>query len=404
MRFTRSEKARQAINKITDSAKSAGRQFTEEENGALDHAMGLVARATSFIDDMEQRQSSVVANDQWRDTQGRTIRIASKGEKLATDRGQGEPGEGEFSFGNYLRGMVNAGPRSPEIKNALSEGTDSAGGFMTPEFLSTQLIDRMRSRQVCVAAGARTALLETDNTRIVRVATDPTVGWRNENAPVSQSDPVFEGVTFAPKTLAVLVPVSVELLEDAVNMSEALTLIFAGAMATELDRVALIGTGTPPEPRGVYNTTNVGSVSMGTNGAQITNYTSMLDALKTIRTANAADPTAMVMHPRTARTIEGLVDTTNQPLRAPKALDAIPQLITTSLPITQVQGTSGAVCSSIIAGDFTQMMLGIRTSIRIALMREAFMGNLQVGFVCYMRADVQFAQPAAFTKVIGILP
>jgi len=257
---------------------------------------------------------------------------------------------------------------------------------------------------VCVKAGAKTALLESDNTRIVRVATDPAVGWRNENAAVAEAEPVFEGVTFLPKTLAVLVKVSVELLEDAVNMSEALTQIFSGAMATELDRVALVGSGSAPEPRGIYNTSGIGSVSMGTNGAQITTYAPMLDALKANRTANAEEPTAMILHPRTARTIDGLVDTTGQPLRAPKALETIPQMITTSMPITQVQGSSGAVCSSIIAGDFTQMMLGVRTNIKIALLRETFMGNLQVGFVCYMRADVQLSQPGAFTKVIGILP
>ena len=31
-------------------------------------------------------------------------------------------------------------------------------------------------------------------------------------------------------------------------------------------------------------------------------------------------------------------------------------------------------------------------------------GNLQIGFLAYLRADVDFAQPNAFTKIIGIKP
>ncbi len=393
--------ARRFANKLNSVVVNEVREHSSEEVSALCHVTELVTRCDSLINGLEEFRSSTVANDAWRDQKGNSIKVAAKGENFAPKKDFGGP---EFSFGSLLRGMVNAGPKSLEIKAALSEGTDAAGGFLTPENLSNDLIDRMRSRQVCVNAGARSVQLGSDNTRIVRVASDPAVGWRNENAAVAESDPVFEGVIFAPKTLAVLVKVSIELLEDAVNMSDALTQIFANAMAVELDRVALVGTGTAPEPRGVFNTPSVGSVSMGTNGAQITNYTNMLDALRTIRTANSADPTAMILHPRTARTVDGLVDSTGQPLQAPKALDTIPQLITTSLPINQVQGTSGTVCSSIIAGDFTQMFLGIRTDIRIQLLRETFMGNLQVGFVCYMRADVQLAQPSAFAKVIGILP
>jgi HK97 family phage major capsid protein len=393
--------ARRTANKLNSFVIKEAREHTGEEVAALAHVGEVVSRCDALIDGLEEFQSSMVATDVWRDQKGQSIKVAAKGETF----GKKNPlNEGQFSFGNLLRGMVNAGPKSPEIKAALSEGTDAAGGFLTPENLSNDLIDRMRAKQVCVNAGARSVQLSSDNTRIVRVASDPAVGWRNENAAVAESDPVFEGVIFAPKTLAVLVKVSVELLEDAVNMSDALTQIFANAMAVELDRVALVGTGTAPEPRGVFNTANVGSVSMGVNGAQITNYTNMLDALRTIRTANSADPTAMILHPRTARTVDGLVDSTGQPLQAPKALDTIPQLITTSLPINQVQGTSGTVCSSIIAGDFTQMFLGIRTDIRIQLLRETFMGNLQVGFVCYMRADVQLAQPSAFARVVGILP
>jgi hypothetical protein len=57
-------------------------------------------------------------------------------------------------------------------------------------------------------------------------------------------------------------------LEDSVNVSQALDTAFAGALGLEVDRVALLGSGSGSEPRGIFNTSGIGSVSMGTNGAQ----------------------------------------------------------------------------------------------------------------------------------------
>ena len=74
---------------------------------------------------------------------------------------------------------------------------------------------------------------------------------------------------------------------------------FAQATALEVDRVALLGSGSAPEPTGISNVTGVGEVDMGTNGAAITDYDEILDALQEIQDANAQDPTAAIMAPRT---------------------------------------------------------------------------------------------------------
>lgn len=384
---------RRFVNALVESIGT--RQETPEEALAIAASGNIIAKLNNYISRAEDAQGEYVSDDSWRNKTG-LVRVANKGEMIA--KAHEKPA---FSFGNFLRGAVNAGPRSDEIQNALSSGSDATGGLLIPTFLGNQLIDLMRSKQVCVQAGARTIMLD-GTTKFARVLADPAVGWRAENAAVAEADPQFEGVTFAPKSLAVIVKVPFELLQDAVNMSEAISLIFAGAMAAELDRVGLIGSGTPPEPKGIFGTTNVGVVSMGVNGATPTTFVPYLDALSMMRTANASAPTGIIMHPRTARTFDGFVDTTNQPLEWPRALKDVPQLITTSLPINQVQGTSGAVCSTAIMGDFTQLIFGVRSELRITVLNERYMDNLQVGFLCHLRADVQLAQPKAFVTVTGI--
>jgi HK97 family phage major capsid protein len=142
---------------------------------------------------------------------------------------------------------------------------------------------------------------------------------------------------------------------------------------------------------------------MGTNGAVPTNYDPYLDAMFELEADNVREATAAILHPRTARTLARLKDTTNQPLMLPPSIAQLPQLKTTAVPINQTQGTS-TDCSTVFVGDFRQAMLGIRQELTIQRLDQTFAGNLQVGFIASLRADVGFAQPNAFTRIIGIRP
>ena len=97
---------------------------------------------------------------------------------------------------------------------------------------------------------------------------------------------VFDRVTFTARTLVRLVQLSVELFEDADPSSEGtVARSSTGQMAVELDRVALLGTGTAPEPRGVLNQTGVTLTDHGAAGSAITNYDWWLDAIGAVRAA-----------------------------------------------------------------------------------------------------------------------
>jgi HK97 family phage major capsid protein len=285
----------------------------------------------------------------------------------------------------------------------LAEGADSTGGATVPTYLVGKVIDQMRSRMVAIKAGAKTLALETQTTKIARLASDPTAGWRLEAGVVAASEPTFDTVTFTARSLAVKFEVSAELFDDSVNINDAIMAARSGSLAVELDRVCLFGSGSAPEPMGIFGQTGVNSVSMGAAGATPTSYSQLLDCLYELELDNAATPTAMVMHPRTRRTFSGFVDTTNQPLQLPPTLASIPQLVTTSVPITQTVGASGAVCSSVIVGDYTQLILGVRQGLRIEVLKSSkYSSNLQYTFLAHLRADVAVAQPKAFCKLIGI--
>ena len=302
----------------------------------------------------------------------------------------------DLTPGAYLRAMV-VGAKSDAEKRALSEGTDSAGGFTVPDILSAQVIDLMRAQSTVIRAGAVTVPLESDTQHIAKVASDPIPAWRNEAAAVTEADPTFSRVTFTPRSLAVLVKVSRELLEDSLNMETLLPQLMTSAMAVELDRVALFGSGTAPEPQGVVNFSGVQEVA---HDAALASYSPLISARTLVKSANFDGVSAYVLNPRDEGTLAGLTATDGQPLNIPPAIAEVPMLTSTSVPTDEGAGTE----SSIITGKFDNLMIGLRHGVTIQILKERFQDTGQYGFIAFMRADIAATHENAFCKITGITP
>ncbi|WP_386167218.1 phage major capsid protein [Sulfitobacter pontiacus] len=301
-----------------------------------------------------------------------------------------------MNAGQFLRSMI-VNDKTDVERRALAEATDSAGGYTVPDVLSAELIDKARASSVVMRAGARTVPLTSDKNTIAKVLTDPTPAWRAEAGAVANSDGTFGAVVLTPRSLAVSVDISSELMADSLNLGTALPKILAAAMAVELDRVALIGSGTAPEPRGVANTVGIGTFAQD---AAIASYANLSKARTGILTANRGPVSAFIMHPRDEGTFVDLTDTTDQPLMAPKAVSDIPILTTTSLPVDAGVGNDE---STIIAGNFSRLLVGIRSGIQIELFKgPKYISNLQYTMVAHLRADIAVEDPGAFYTLTGV--
>lgn len=300
-----------------------------------------------------------------------------------------------LSIGNFLKATI-AGPSTDAERRALAEGTDSAGGFTVPTSLSAQLIDALRAASVVVQAGARTVPLDTNSVAVAKLLTDPVPAWRAENGAVNESDPTFGQVLFEPKSLAVMTKISLELMQDSVNIATELPRILAAALALELDRVALLGSGSAPEPRGIANVSGIGTTALG--GA-FANYAPVLTARTGILTRNGGMPGAVIMNPRDEGALSGWTDSTGQPLNQPRALDGMKFLTTTSIP---TNGGTGTDESTMFVGDFTKLLIGMRQDIRIEILRERYMDSMQYALVAHLRADVAVEHAAAFHTITGV--
>jgi HK97 family phage major capsid protein len=316
-------------------------------------------------------------------------------------RGLFDQPEQPLSFDKYLRGLATAKWDDAPHERALAEATIGAGGALVPSPLSSRVIDLARNRTVVFRAGAQTIPMTSQTLALARLTSEGTPAWKTENAAITAADMVFDRVTLTAKTLVRLITLSVELFEDADPSSEGVIAnAFAGQMAVELDRVALLGTGTAPEPRGVLNQSGVTLTSHGANGANITNYDWLIDAKGAVLAAGF-EPNAHIVAPRTVTSLGKLKEaTTNAYLAAPPNM--LPVLTTKTVPITITTGTSTDT-SYVFTADWSNLLVGIRTDFNLRFLGERFLAdNLQYAFLAYLRADVQLAQPSAFVVDTGV--
>ena len=399
------------LKAIIQTADDAKRELTPEESAAFDakHAeleavKGTLERAKK-VEDYAPPVLPVV-HDRAADDDGAAVRALSREESVRAwvekqdkyfDEG------GRLRIGTIMRAMV-LGPLNDIEKRVLGEASDSTGGITVPDITSADFIDKLRAAVVCIRAGARTVPLQSDVTKIARLTADPTAAWRAEAGAVAESDPAFDGVTFAPKSLDVFFKVSRELVEDSLNIEAMLETALIRSFAVELDRAALYGSGTTSQPLGLRNMTSVNQVVMGggTTAAQLLGFEKPIDTLAELWTDNVS-ASAMLMAPRTLATLSKLREgaTTGQQLIPPSVLTAFPWLQTTSIPITETQAAV-TTCSSIFLGDFAQMLFGLRTQMSIEVARELYRGNYQFGFFGHLRADVQVQHQEAFARLVGI--
>lgn len=128
---------------------------------------------------------------------------------------------------------------------AMSEGTNSAGGFTVPEEWAAE-VNRIIEDFGLIGAMARRIPMNTDTLHVPTLSSSVSVSVAGENTAGTASQPVFAEVQLLAKTIIGITPMSNELLADAnVSIVDLLTELFAEAIAGFLDAQGLAGTGAP---------------------------------------------------------------------------------------------------------------------------------------------------------------
>ncbi|MBW9107773.1 phage major capsid protein [Paraburkholderia phenoliruptrix] len=302
-----------------------------------------------------------------------------------------------ITMGDFMRGV--AGMKTTEgVKASLAVGTDTAGGFSVPNVVMPTILDALVDQSALLSAGASIIPVGEGGKSFTTAGIDtlPVPAWRNELGAIAETDPTLRPIVATPRSLACIVRFSRELLADSTDISRAVTQAISQAFALELDRVGLVGSGTAPEPLGLYGMEAVTKIEQ--IGATF-GYADMLAAYRTQLEHKAPAPTAAIMAPRTLTGLAGMVDTTGQPLNAPPLLSTVRQLSTNGVPTNLGTGTNKSL---VFVGNFSTVQYVMRERLNIGVLREAYAKTGEIGFLCHARVDVVAYYPQAITVIEGV--
>jgi len=415
------EQRQQFINRggeLFRTALQAGRQLTETENNEI--------RDINLKLDQAEYESlhpapAAPSEAEKRFVSGLEVRSSEPSRILTREMRMADAARGTYpaefekaSIGRLLRGFLNGDWNGSELEQrVMASSPTTSGGVMVPLPLASRIIDLVRNQSAVVRAGAITVPMDSATLKMARVTSGPTAGWYAEAAAITASDMAFDSVTFTAKKLAALCVVNSELLEDATGIDQVLETALGKALGLELDRVALHGSGSGAEPAGLYGASGVPTVSsVGT----ATSYAKFITSIFTVL-GNNWNPNAAIYSSRTAATLAGLfsgISGDKTPLVPPGEWTALSRFVSNQVSNTLNTGSPAtAVGSAAFIGQFDQLAIGVRRTLRIEVANEGsyvISGTPYSGFQkdqllirATLRADVQILQPLAFCTALDIL-
>lgn len=296
-----------------------------------------------------------------------------------------------------------------DVRRGESRALTTAASI-SPGELSNYLFDKLRATSVALRAGLTVIATDKDSVVFPTLTADVSPAWYAEAATLTAGDPTFASVTATPRKLAHLVALSNEVIDDSdPSVLNVLNGHLATVLGLKLDLGIFEGSGTAPEIRGLANVAGIQTVSMGTNGAQVTNLDPFADAVEKLQTANATAG-AFVLGPRTWATIRKLKDTQGRPLinsgvgDTPARLYDVPVYVSAQLSVTETQGTATNQCSSVYAFDPAQVVLVRRSEVEVEVDRSRLFNSDQSEVRAKLRADLIVPNPTAVCRVVGIKP
>jgi HK97 family phage major capsid protein len=404
-RFDQLHEEMKTLNVQLESAQNEARARGDWQ-GLIDAGGALGAQGSAGATDPEtglpyEIRGTDQNQDEWRTNDGKTTRALHQNEsafKYIERKNAHDPELAEIRIGAVLRSMA-LGCQNEAERRALAAGIDTAGGYTTPSVLGAKVIDLMRPRLVIGRAGARVIPLEGGELKFATIEQDPVPGWRGENELVTEEEVLFGSLALRPKTIAMIIKASRELLESSSNIESLLESILSKTMANAIDKAALTGeTGQAIMPTGVINWPGILEVQHNNTPS----YDMLLQGRGKLLQANSEEPTAAILSVRDETYLSALRDGEGVYLNRPPALETprkLPILCTNNMPVDLGAGSDESIG---LIGDFSKMVIAQKTGIRIQILQERYQDRMQIGFLIYAMLDTALEQPEAFCKITGI--
>lgn len=273
--------------------------------------------------------------------------------------------------GSYMRALLHARKHGTDVIDnlrkwdkgdlvkALGEDQIATGGALVPQTIADEIVGLLYAQTVVRRLGAMTVPMPNGSLSIPYVATGASANYVGENQNITKSEETTGMLDLQARKLAVIVPVSNELLDDSSGAADAMiqTDIVNAAKVRE-DLAFIRGDGTANTPKGQRNWAIAANVfaTAGTSLAnKITDLSTAMGKLEDLDIPLLKP--AWMLNPRTKRNIMFQVDSNGNFVfkeeMARGELLGFPFAFTTSIP-KNLSGTE----TEIYFTDYASQMIG----------------------------------------------
>ncbi len=140
----------------------------------------------------------------------------------------------------------------PVLAKALAEGAGTAGGFLVPPEVAREIIEMLRGQAVVMKSGARTMPMNSNILTLPKMTAGAQAEYVGENSNIVKSEESFGQLNLSAKKLAVLVPISNDLIRDSSPSADGIVRDdLVNAMSLRADKAFIRDDGTANKPKGI---------------------------------------------------------------------------------------------------------------------------------------------------------
>lgn len=291
----------------------------------------------------------------------------------------------------------------------MTVGSATGGGnTVGTDLLGSDFISLLRNAMVLDRLGVKFLRDLNGNVAIPSHTAATTGYWVAENGAPTESAPTVGQVTLSPNTAAAWCDYGRRLLLQSSIDVEAFVRADLAAVLSQMIQAAAINGAGSDEPLGILGTSGIGSVAGGTDGLAPT-YDHIVGLESAVANANADVGTLAFL---TNTKVRGKLRRTQQfsgtdgkPVFTSGREAGLGDLlgydawVTNSVPSTLTKGSSGAVCSAIIFGNFSDLIIGFWGGLDILYDPFSLSTTGARRLVAIQEVDVAVARAASFAAM-----
>ncbi|WP_028317472.1 phage major capsid protein [Desulfobulbus elongatus] len=317
----------------------------------------------------------------------------------------------EFGKERQFRGF--AVPMGQPQERELTVGTATAGGHtVATNLLAGSFVDILRNRSMVMNLGPTILTNLIGDVAIPRQTGSSAPYYIGEGDDIPASDASFDQILLTPYTIGARTSYSRKaLLQASIDMEQFVRQDLGKILALGVDLAAINGTGTNNQPLGILNTSGIGVVAGGENGAA-PSHGDMVGLWAQIANDNAdAGNMAFLTNSKVCAklmTVDKGTDTGEFVIQNLPGQDGFTLAagmrcgISNQVPSNLTKGTA-TDCSAIICGNWADLLIGMWGGLDIIVDPYSDSASGKVHVTAFLSFDVAVRHPESFAAMLDAL-